>query len=380
MKSRLGIIFLTFLIGCSPQNTHPDAFVVFKKYFFLGPSNILFFKEGKDDKLTYEVSQKFLPKDVLDQIKDNLKLGGWTVREDDFENPGTPIATDYSRMENKWMGQWQNSKGDIVVYWLTSDKSDSKKPKTFVSAVLYESNRINEIADELQKKQVYVNDFENQGFAGEIFPEKSGDGLLKEDTKVIGSFAYPVRTITYPNGKHGIRFTTKSESPGGYDYSMQVPMVIFQNRFVQKKHLLFKWTVYLPKKYDNSKPSHYWDHRYLFRYYDASNEFLSMRFVNNSEIGFYVQNQLQPQRIILGEVPVGDRPYNVTLDIEFSEKGKISATFNGREHTPVTFNAQSMRGSDIWINSPGNALLSDDDLDYFGSIDKVSVFDLEAHS
>ena len=161
--------------------------------------------------------------------------------------------------------------------------------------------------------------------------------------------------------------------------------------------LLFKWTIYLPKKYDNEQPTYYWDQRYLFRYYTLrtyiggaatgkiepdrgpidkmkQGEIFSLRFLSNSEIGMYLNGNVVAPTIKLPLAPIGGQPYDVALDIEFKNGGEIKAVFDGAGHAPLRFDSAFFKGDAMWLAAPGNGLLNDRDLDYFSSLGKVAVY------
>ena len=243
---------------------------------------------------------------------------------------------------------------------------------------------------------LYANDFEDMGPAGAIYPAKGrGTGLFKDDVTLEAAFypQYEPRIVTHPDGSKGIRFPTIEETPGGYDYSMQTAYMLLRNRFPRQQRLFLKWVVYFPREYNNDAPSYYYDHRYLFRYYlegTGGRELISLRFINNREIGFYFNcsegnsrddyqtcrrnERLQRSTLKLPSAPAGGQPHEVMLDIELKPGGQIQAAFDGVGHDAIYLPRDFVQGNVLYLVPPRNSLLSDTDLSYFSSIDSVEIY------
>lgn len=221
---------------------------------------------------------------------------------------------------------------------------------------------------------LFFDDFEDT-MPGVIRPTRSGEGSLCEDTRGEAAFypQYEARGVVFPDGKRGIRFPTKAESPGGYDYSMQSPYVTFRNRFLEEPCLSIAFTVRLPEQYDLDRPPYYGELRYLFRYYlEGKREIFSMRFESNMQIGFFDNDVARPEKIVLKSKIPGNAPLDVKIDACFRANGNFTASV-GASSTSFQLSSEFQRGNVFFVTSPGNRLLSDDDLRYFSALDAVRV-------
>src|SRR5262245_9632343 len=97
---------------------------------------------------------------------------------------------------------------------------------------------------------LYKNDFEDGARFGSIYPRNAGQGSLCNDATNEAAFypQYRPRSVTFPDGTHGIRFPTSQETSGGYDYSMQSAYVLFRGGFLNEKCLSIRFVIRMPER------------------------------------------------------------------------------------------------------------------------------------
>lgn len=86
---------------------------------------------------------------------------------------------------------------------------------------------------------------------------------------------------------------------------------------------------------------------------------------------FYKEAAL-PAKILLTSKTAGDAPLDVTIQACFRPNGMFAATV-GSAAASFQLPGNFERGNVFFVTSPGNRLLSDDDLRYFSALDSVRV-------
>jgi len=129
----LGIgVLLLLTLGCMEQNapqypslpnTHPDLLIVVP-----GAWGVAFRSNEWGDHLTYAVKEDYPATHVLTVVFSALRTEGWERLKQSYQNPGIPSShvrgwTSHldgtgpkEFTQHQWMGEWRNSRGDIVWY------------------------------------------------------------------------------------------------------------------------------------------------------------------------------------------------------------------------------------------------------------------------
>jgi hypothetical protein len=117
------------------------------------PASLLVYSKAEqvryDDKdgawwVYYNVQTEYPAEEVLQFIRTELERQGWQPLKEDALNPGLPSShvrgwqdyvdgrTSPKTQVHKWLAQWQNAQGDVVVYSLRYQhpKGTSPMPKT----------------------------------------------------------------------------------------------------------------------------------------------------------------------------------------------------------------------------------------------------------
>jgi hypothetical protein len=143
MKTFSRIIFLFLLVilfSCqakSSQNPkdYSDSLLVLP-----GATNILYAKANQCDQVTYNLSIDYPAPSVTDQLLKTLSDKGWSPLKEDYLNPGLPTSfvrgwSSYEDMTKKptsivysWKTDWQNAKGDVLVYAMKYSYPANSKP------------------------------------------------------------------------------------------------------------------------------------------------------------------------------------------------------------------------------------------------------------
>jgi hypothetical protein len=104
-------------------NERPDALIVYRD-----STNVRFLKRGPSDQLIYNVRVKFPATAVVDWISRKLHERGWNAPTNDFMDPSSASSRAFGWQEELaglkqpwvcvrlWIGDWQDSSGNIVRY------------------------------------------------------------------------------------------------------------------------------------------------------------------------------------------------------------------------------------------------------------------------
>ncbi len=109
--------------GCAKQD--PKALIVVK-----GAKDVHYSVVGGSRQIRYEVNQPYPADAALKEISDRLDALGYKPLRDDVLNPGLPSShvrgwvffvdgtTKPEEDVQRWIAQWQNSKGSVIEYSL----------------------------------------------------------------------------------------------------------------------------------------------------------------------------------------------------------------------------------------------------------------------
>jgi hypothetical protein len=126
----LALSFLMLAVpkwGCAQTDdvTAKDALILVH-----GASRVVYKKLGPLSQVYYEVNTPYPAQGVLDELRDQLAKRGWRPLKEDFLNPGLPSShvtgwqsfgdrtTTPRTFVKQWLADWENGKGDVVVYGL----------------------------------------------------------------------------------------------------------------------------------------------------------------------------------------------------------------------------------------------------------------------
>ena len=123
------------------EKTHSDALIVLED-----ATQVKYTKSGSCDQVNYSLKREYPAQDVIDAISSRLSERGWEPLKESWMNPGLEnshvrgwgnfgdATTDPHSTVFQWSADWQNSKGDMVSYFLQYRDPEEilfpKKPKT----------------------------------------------------------------------------------------------------------------------------------------------------------------------------------------------------------------------------------------------------------
>jgi len=102
---------------------YPDALISLP-----GARNVRYYQLGGTFHLEYEIVCKYPAMEVIKTISDKLAGNAWKPLRDDWLNPGLPsshvtgwthfgdISAKPEREVHQWLADWENEKGELVVY------------------------------------------------------------------------------------------------------------------------------------------------------------------------------------------------------------------------------------------------------------------------
>jgi hypothetical protein len=128
MKDKILIaLAVMLLLGCNASQdakNYSDSLIVVS-----GAQNIRYAKFNGTDQLLYEIKIQYPANAVLEELRKQLEIKGWSPLSEDYLNPGLPSShirgwSDFidatkspERKVHQWLAQWEDKKGDIL--WCT---------------------------------------------------------------------------------------------------------------------------------------------------------------------------------------------------------------------------------------------------------------------
>ena len=117
-------LMLSACAGCRDLGTHPACLVV-----LANARDVYYSDRGGDKQVTYKFAQKYPAKGALKAISDRLAHAGWKPLKKTFLNRDPSSRTvgwfrlrgiwstaSHTKRFMRWIGDWKNASGDIVMY------------------------------------------------------------------------------------------------------------------------------------------------------------------------------------------------------------------------------------------------------------------------